>query len=474
MKKRVKWAAGILWVMGLMGYMIYGALKPLDAELLKVQKQTVSQSFKEEGIVTAATERPIYSLISGEILSLKLKEGQTVKKGDQLASIESKDLEYQLQQLQAQEMSLSGQEKKSAQDIEQQLGQLKGQLESIQGQEKQANRSPYQAQINQQQLVVDETKRQLEQSKEDYSKIKTLYENHAVSKNEWDHAERAVEQLENNLKQQEQALSLIGEQASPISGTDQYYSGLKNAIQTQIKILTQELEQGPNGTGNNREYYQGLKEAVDAQIHQVEYQLANRNIVSPIDGMIKEWSVKEGTMVKPQTPLLTLTSLNDLEVKVYVLTEDVIGVKEGMKVKLVQKRKDKDYTFAGTVKAIAPAAEEKISAFGLTQQKVKVTIEPDDQMAEWKPGYALDVVFTTLEEPNQLAVPKSALFPYEDGEALWTVRNGKAVIQKVQKGMETDELAVIENGLNEGDVVIKNPEQEGLKPGKRVSEPKGK
>ena len=51
---------------------------------------------------------------------------------------------------------------------------------------------------------------------------------------------------------------------------------------------------------------------------------------------------------------------------------------------------------------------------------------------------------------------------------LYVVKDGKAVIQKVKKGMETNELVVIEKGLKAGDQVIKNPQEEGLEVGKRV------
>lgn len=468
MKKPVKWAAGILMTIAVVGYFIHALMQPLEVESVAVQPQTVSQTFKEEGIVTSATVRPVYSLINGNILGLAVKEGQQVKKGDLLAEIESKDLEYQLQQLQAQKKSLLGQEKKNEQDIRQQLGQLKGQLESIQGQEKQAHKDPYAAQIKLQQLVAEDTQRRLDTSKEDYGRIKALYESGAVSKKEVDDALHAVAQLENSLMQQEQTLKLIQEEANPLPGTDQYYSGLKNAIQTQIHVLTGELDQGAKGTAAAKQYYQGLIESMDAQIRHLEYLIAGRKVTSPIQGIVKEVSAKEGGMVSAQSPLLTLTTQDDLEVKVYLLTEDVIYVKEGMKVKLIQKRKNGDYTFGGTVKEIAPAAEEKISALGLTEQKVKVTVTPDDQAPELRSGYALDVQFTVLEESGKLAVPKAALFPFENGDALWVIREGKAVIRQVQKGMETDELAVIQEGLHAGDLVIKNPKLEGLEQGKRV------
>ncbi|MBC7326389.1 MAG: efflux RND transporter periplasmic adaptor subunit, partial [Moorella sp. (in: Bacteria)] len=110
-----------------------------------------------------------------------------------------------------------------------------------------------------------------------------------------------------------------------------------------------------------------------------------------------------------------------------------------------------------------------VSALGLVERRVKVTIQPEGNLPELRPGYTLDVEFSVLEQHDKLAVPKTCLFPYEDGEALWVVRDGRAQIQKIEKGMETDELIVIEQGLQPGDIVIKNPHLEGLEVGKRVS-----
>jgi len=468
MKKQIKWVAAIVLTLIIGGSLIYSSVKALDVDLLEVQPQTVSQTWKEEGIVTTAAERPIHSLIHGQISGLFVKEGQRVQRGDLLVAIDSKDLEFQLDQLKAQKKGLLGQERMTDQDMQKQLGQLQGQLESIEGQEKQAAKSPYQAEIKRQQLVIEETGRQLVNSKEEYRQMKVLYESGAISKKELDQAAHTVDQLENSLLVQEQEMKLMNEQAIPLPGTVQYYRGLKQAVQTQIDVLQQELHQRGKGVTGTKQYYQGQLEAMEAQIEHLTYQVANRKVFSLIQGVVKEVHVKEGAAIPANAPLLTLFSEGGLQVEAYLLTEDVMDVKEGMKVQLIQKRKNGDYAFSGTVLAIAPSAEEKISSLGLIQQKIKVTMLPEDQEVVLRPGYALDVVFTTLEQPNQLAVPPEVLFPYENGDALWVVRDGKAVTQPVQKGMETDELVVITKGLSAGDQVILNPQQEGLKQGKRV------
>lgn len=151
-----------------------------------------------------------------------------------------------------------------------------------------------------------------------------------------------------------------------------------------------------------------------------------------------------------------------------------------MEVDLILDRKAgdniRDNILKGTVQSIAPTAVETISPLGLAEQRVKVLvlIEPTadsfakEQIENLFPGYKLDVEFTLDKRENELVVPKTALFPYGEKEALWVVRNGKAEVQPVEKGFENEKEAAITKGLQQGDMVILNPRLEGLKEGKKI------
>ncbi|WP_422448516.1 efflux RND transporter periplasmic adaptor subunit [Thermoanaerobacterium sp. DL9XJH110] len=426
MKRPVKMALIIAIAVIVAAYAAFNAMQPLKAELIEVNPQTVSLDFKEEGIVEAALDRPVYSMVSGEITNLAVQEGQRVSKGALLVQINTKDMQYQLAQLKAQRKSLEGQEEKTFQEIEQQL----------EGQK----------------LALEETQRQLDRSREDYQRTKTLFESGAVPEVELEAAENAVKRLENELLQQRSKLQLLMEQVAPMG------AGTSGEIPAQNRI----------GNTPAKQYFQGMIEAVDAQIKQLEYQIGNSRITAPVDGIVQEVDVKPGMVVSPQMRLMKIVGTGRYEINTYLLAEDVLHVREGMKVTLIQKRKDGDYRFYGIVKSIAPSAVEKVSALGLIERRVKVTVQPEGNMPELRPGYSVDVEFRVLEQKDKMAVPKTCLFPYEGGDALWVVRDGRARVQKVTKGMETQELVVIEQGLKPGDKVIKNPRLEGLKEGKKV------
>jgi HlyD family secretion protein len=156
-------------------------------------------------------------------------------------------------------------------------------------------------------------------------------------------------------------------------------------------------------------------------------------------------------------------------VEVFLLTSDTLKIKPGMEVLLIQKNNSQDLSFRGKVEKIAPAAVEKTSPLGLAEQRLKITVQPDiPENLILRRGYALDVQFTPEKLDNQLVIPKTALFPYEEGEAVWVVRKDKAQIQKVRKGFENEREAAITEGLISNDAVIRNPQLKGLKEGQKV------
>lgn len=220
----------------------------------------------------------------------------------------------------------------------------------------------------------------------------------------------------------------------------------------------------------NSSYYPGQIEALQAQIDAVKYKINESTVYAPANGTVAELEIKEGMFLTPGTPLMTVYQNEQYLVEVYVLTEDAIHIQPGMKVQLIQDNQKKDLVFTGRVKKIAPSAEEKTSALGLLEQRLKITISPImPENLQLKPGYALDVQFTVDEQENVLTVPKTALFPYKNGEALWVVRKNAAQIQPVKTGFENEQEIVITEGLKAGDSVILDPQLEGLKEGIKIN-----
>lgn len=414
MKRKWKIILGVALAALIVAVVAVEALKPLTTDLLVVEKSSLAKTFKEEGVVVSEIDRPIFASYGGEVVELPVEEGDFVQEGDLLLRTDAEDLNYQLQQLQAQ-------------------------LQSIKGEETRSHIEPYSSKVKQQELAINQAEQDLENAEKHFARIEELYEAGAVSTSEFEEAESMMKTAANNLEQQKETLALLQKSHQPDSGASQYYAGQKRAL--------------------------------EAQIASVRHKLNEARINAPISGTVANLAVEKGSVVGSAQPLMTLFDKGSYRIEVYVLSEDISSINEGMEVKLIQDRDGKDMEIMGIVEKIAPSAVERVSSLGLKEQRVKVTVVPGTSGdLDLRPGYALDVEFTTGKRDNVFVVPKTALFPYEDGEALWAVRDGKAELQPVEKGFENDREVVIEKGLQEGDKVVLNPQLDQLEEGKRVED----
>ena len=395
MQKKYKYIlAGIAGLI----YLIFLGLqlsKGIDTSLIEIKPQTLVDSFREEGTIIPQLERPLYALAPQEVLDLAVEEGQKVDKEELLATLDTKELDLELRQLQIQ-----------------QINQQKA----------------YQSNLNSLKLQQEETQLELNRAKNELEKAKRLYEAGAVSRQDFEEIETRVEVAQINLEKIEEEFKLL-EASQDLE-----------AIQTQIELL--------------------------------EHKISKANLIAPINGIVANINIKEGDLAPINQPLMTIFQ-EDFIVEAFVLEEEAQLLHKGMEVILIHNQKNTKNSFDGLIKTIDPATITKISPLGLEEQRVKVTIDfTVPKGVKLFPGAKLDVEFITAQKENALAVPKTALFPFEDTDALWVVKKGKAIIQKVEKGFETDRYVVIESGLEEGDKVIPNPQLAGLKPGVRINEVK--
>ena len=321
-------------------------------------------------------------------------------------------------------------------ELSYQLASLRGQLESIKGQRTQAFQLQPAAQVVSQQLLVEQAREQLAATKAEEARAESLFREGALSQKEGEQAANAVVQAELLVSQQEQGLALLKEQAVPPAGTEQYFGGLIQSLEGQIAIL--------------------------------RYQLSQARLRAPISGLVRQVLISEGAVAMPGTPLVTVFQPDYYQVEVYLPVLNTLRISPGMTVGAVLDDPAEQHTFQGEVKKVA-AAEERISPLGIVEQRIKTTIQLAGQLEKLRPGTALEVTFTTRQEEGRLVVPKTTLFPHGDGEALFVIRDGRAEIQIVKRGFETEEETVITDGLQPGDKVIRNPRLEGLAPGRRVA-----
>ncbi|KDR94697.1 HlyD family secretion protein [Peptoclostridium litorale DSM 5388] len=411
LKKSLKWIVAVLIVIALIILYLYESTKPLEVEGQRVQKIDIRDTFEEEGTVEAAYEDDIYSSQSGEIQSLNIREGQRIKSGDVILSMDTSELERGIDQLEGQLKSISGQQNTET---------LLGKEEAIESQR----------------LSVENARKEYEEALKGYERGTGLYEQEAISQDDIERLKKEMEIAENVMNQQIQALSALESQYSD----------------PQARLL----------------YFQGQREAVRAQIELFRYKIGKSRIYAGKAGIVKSVNVDEKQYIAPGQSIATLIGDGGIEVESRVLAKDAVDLRPGMDVKIVLEHEPDDFTFEGSIKRINPYASESVSAIGLVERRVDVKIDLRGDYSILKPGYSVDVEFLKRSQKGAIAVPKRAIFKHEGEDAIWKIVSEKAVIQKVSVGYETDDYSIIDSGLDEGDIVILNHKTDGLDIDKRV------
>lgn len=409
-KQRKFLIAGGLAVLILIAVVVSN-VTPLSAKVFTLHPQDFSKGFTEEGEIIAAQEWPIFNPVEGKLQSLKVQNGAKVKKGQVLFEMSTSDLNYQLEA-------------------------LKAQFQSLEGQRLQNYKSPNDAQVGQQRLMIQQAEKDAQKEELNLTRMKALYVAGSISLVQYEESQTSSEKAKNVLEQQKLGLQLIYEQHKASQGTEMYYNNQKNAFQ--------------------------------AQINQVEDKITKGVVVALQDGIIKDITLKEGNVIPQGQQIMTVFTNDGYKLESYVLASDALDIKVGSMVQVIQATSTGNKFLTGKVEAVDPSAVERISPLGLKENRVKVTIHLTETSPVVVLGSNVDVKFTTLEVLGKLVIPKTALFPYQQGAAVWVVQQGKAKIQSVKKGQENDSQVIIEEGLSNEDIILQDSNLKDLKEGKRI------
>lgn len=196
--------------------------------------------------------------------------------------------------------------------------------------------------------------------------------------------------------------------------------------------------------------------------------LERATITSPIDGIVLQRHETRHQYLQPGTPLLTLGNLDTLEVVAEVLTERAMHISPGNPVEITGEGLA-DGPMAGKVLRIYPAGFKKISSLGVEQQRVNVTIALDKRPPQLGVDYRVEVRIFYGNADSALIVPRTSLFRGQKGNwEVMAVRGGYTRLQPIKVGLMNDDEAQVTEGLSRDDAVVARPSRE-IEPGMRVT-----
>lgn len=184
-------------------------------------------------------------------------------------------------------------------------------------------------------------------------------------------------------------------------------------------------------------------------------------LTAPISGtIVKVYQESEGA-ISSGSPLIDLGDLQDLEIVAEILTADVVAIQQGQKV-LIDKWGGKTI-LEGRVRLAEPAAETKISALGIEEQRTLLIVDIVTPVEQWEKlgdQFRVTVTIITNEIEHALLVPSSAIFHKGDNDYVFVTNGNRAQLRAVQIGQRSRGTAVILTGLVAGEEVIIYPPRE--------------
>lgn len=182
------------------------------------------------------------------------------------------------------------------------------------------------------------------------------------------------------------------------------------------------------------------------------------SIMAPAGGVVLGIVNVSERPVQAGAPLLTIGRPDNLEIVADILSSEAVSIEKGAPV-LVE-RWGGDETLHAMVREVDPAATTKVSALGIEEQRVDVTIDFEEGNVTGKglgDGYAVFVRIVVWEGKDVLQVPASALFRDDGGWALFAVEDGVARQTPVEVGRRSGLMAEILSGIEVGAQVITHP-----------------
>lgn len=434
----------------------------------KTQRRTIRETVSASGKIFPETEVKISSDVSGEIVELYVKEGDSVTVGQLLAKIQPEEYQSAVEQGEAALNTARSQKeisKSNVQGSNAQIEQLK------------AERARLESQLNVTQKA--------------YQRAEKLYKEGVVAATEYETATGNLRAAEAALVANEAALRSAGSNLEASRGNE-------NVSDYNIKSQA-------------------------ASLKRLRTSLQKTLIRAPVSGIVSKLNVERGervvgTLQMTGTEMMRIANLSSMEVQVEVSENDILKVSLNDEVE-IEADAYLGRKFAGKVSEIANSSTSVGSAINIlnsdqvTNFIVKIRVDPasygdllkNGQRYPFRPGMSAAVDIYTNTADNALAVPLIAVTTREEDkeesgakkgkekedeegpqakqvskkerlvirEIVFVVSGDTVGIRDVKTGIQDNDYIEITQGLQEGETVVTGPYSaiaRKLKGGMRIRE----
>lgn len=360
----------------------------VSVQAAPVKQGAISQIVTADAVLFPIEQAPIVPKVTAPVFKAFVKRGEKVHKGQLLVTLENRDL---------------------AATAEQQRGALAQQQAAYEI----ATKNSVPEEVQKAQGDAQSAKEALDAAQKVYDNRKSLLDQGAIARKDFDAAAVALVQAraQNDQAQKHLAgLQAIGHQQELKSAAGQLTSA------------------------------EGAAKSAEAQFGYSE-------IRSPIDGVVTDGPWYPGMMPQAGAPLVTVMNLSQMVAKAHIPQNQAALLKKGDDATITVPGDDEP--IKGKITLVSPALDP-----GSTT--VEVWVQASNKEGALKAGESASVSMTAKTVSDALVVPAQALVTDDEGKKSLMVVGGDSVAHKrdVETGIQTPDSVQIVSGVKPGEQVV--------------------
>lgn len=376
--------------------------------------QSVKETIVVTGSVHAWDPLTVGSEVSGlRIQTVNVEEGDRVKKGQVLATLNSSLLRAQLEQARARLQSSQATHKKAIQpNRPEDILALRDVL------------AQSEAAVAQEEAHLKQTRVNMQNAELNAHRFRELAKAGAVS----DH-DSETRQVTADTAQEE------------IHLTQEKVNAARFAVDQARQRLAIALQ---GGRLEDVAISKAAIAEIEAQIRHLQAQIQQTMITAPDDGLIAKRDAHIGDIASAGTPLFSIIRLNRLELRAQVADIDLPKFTPGQSVS-ISTHETETGNIVGKVRLVNPQVDVA-SRLGT----VRIDLPPQPQL---KPGMFVRGQ-VEVGQRQALTVPHQAVVTNHGESIVFRLDNKRAISTPVQVGTQTESFVEIKQGLKPGEVVV--------------------
>lgn len=195
-------------------------------------------------------------------------------------------------------------------------------------------------------------------------------------------------------------------------------------------------------------------EQIETALHQAQttleaQQIAFNNTIvkAPISGIVTAVNAVEGSLATASTVIATIVDVSILEINTSINEMQVEKISVGQEVEInIPSASEK--VFNGKIDFVSPVMDNTKS------YPVKIVL--DNSKGELRAGMYAKIAMTTDVHQDVIKVPRKAVITRNGESKVFVVEEDKAIMKKVNIGLNNGSDVEITDGLNVGEVLIVN------------------